>query len=227
MMKALTLILILSATIIAQTYKAVNLKGEVKSQSVTEEGWIELEEGTLLSGNEIVLTGSNSSVELVNEDFRFRLNGNSAVSVASIKEMSLDELLLALAMEDLINAPKKIEDGHSDNTAVYGTENNSENFPDLESGPFGIKRLNGALQLASSGFTESAVVFAKETYRKYPDTKTIPRYRIYIANVLHQKGLYAEALREYKEIAELDLNKEQRSDVESFIGEINKILLSD
>ena len=44
--------------------------------------------------------------------------------------------------------------------------------PEVKTDDFGIKRLNGAMQLAKNGFKESSVVFAKETYRKYPDYKT-------------------------------------------------------
>jgi hypothetical protein len=164
-------------------------------------------------------------VQLVSDDFNFKLNEKSAVSTGSIKKISLDELLLALAMEDLLNAPKKNGNGTSQSTAVYG-EDDSDDFPDLNSGTFGIKRLNGAMQLANSGLTESAVIFAKETYRKYPDTKTIPSYRIYFANLLYEKSLYEEALVEFKEIAKLDLSDIQREKVNSSLESIKKVLMS-
>lgn len=221
----LILFFIVSGSTLAQSYKAVNVKGEVKFQSGTDESWVKVDEGTLLNNDAVVATGSNSSLQIINDDFNFNLKQKSAVSIGSIKRMSLDELLLALAMEDLINAPKRNGSGTSESTAVYG-EDYSEEFPDLNSGPFGIKRLNGAMQLAASGFTESALVFAKETYRKYPDTKSIPSYRIYFANALFDKSLYEEALKEYKEILNLSLSETQRRSVESSIEEINKLLLS-
>jgi hypothetical protein len=222
----LIIFFIVSTSMLPQTYKAVNVKGEVKFQSGTDESWVNVNEGTLLNNDAVVATGSNSSVQLVSDDINFNLKQKSAVSTGSIKKMSLDELLLALAMEDLINAPKKNDNGTSESTAVYG-EDNSEEFPDLNSGPFGIKRLNGAMQLVSNGLTESALVFAKETYRKYPDTKSIPSYRIYFANALFEKSLYEEALKEYKEILNLSLSEAQRGSVESLIEDINKVLLSD
>lgn len=225
-MKTIIFLIIASTIALAQTYKALDVKGEVKFQSGTEESWVKVEEGTLLKNDAVVATGSNSSVQLVSDDFNFNLKQKSAVSIGSIKKMSLDELLLALAMEDLINAPKKNGNGSSDNTAVYGTENNRDDFPELNSGPFGIKRLNGAMQLAKSGLTESAVIFAKETYRKYPDTKSIPSYRIYFANVLYEKSLYEEALVEFKEITKLDLDENQRNEVNALLEDIKKVLMS-
>lgn len=223
--KTLIIFLMMSTIVLAQTFKAVNVKGEVKFQSGTEESWIGIKDGAVLNNDVVVATGSNSSVQLVSDDFNFKLNEKSAVSIGSIKKMSLDELLLALAMEDLINAPKKNGNGTSESTAVYG-EDESEDFPDLNSGPFGIKRLNGAMQLAESGLTESAVVFAKETFRKYPDTKSIPSYRVYFANLLYEKGLYEEALEEFNDLIKLDLNENQQKDVNSALEDIKKILLS-
>jgi hypothetical protein len=88
-------------------------------------------------------------------------------------------------------------------------------------------RLNGAEQLANSGLKESSVVFAKETYRKYPDTKQIPQYRIFFADILYEKGMYEEALGEYFEIEKLELTKEEKTKVESHVNAINKILLND
>ncbi|MBT8382693.1 MAG: hypothetical protein KJO59_10080, partial [Ignavibacteria bacterium] len=127
-MKTLVIIFMMSTIILSQTYKAVNIKGEVKSQSGTEEIWKSVTEGSILKNDEVLVTGRKSSVQLVNNDFTFYLKEKSAVSISSIKRMSLDELLLALAMEDLINAPKKNGNGHSESTAVYG-EDDSEDFP--------------------------------------------------------------------------------------------------
>jgi hypothetical protein len=82
------------------------------------------------------------------------------------------------------------------------------------------------MQLAENGLMESLVVFSKEIYRKYPETKQIPSYRIFFADVLYEKGLYEEALGEYLDIQKLDLNEEQSLNVETRINHINKILLN-
>lgn len=91
---------------------------------------------------------------------------------------------------------------------------------------FGIKRLNGAMQLAKSGLKESSVVFAKETYRKYPDSKKIPSYRIFLADILYEKGLYEEALGEYFEIQQCDLTDVESREISSSVESIKRILLS-
>ena len=224
--KIFLIILLLAPTLLAQEFRAADVKGDVKYRSGTSEVWVEVKEGAVLRTDDFVITGSKSSVQIKGSGSIINLAEFSAVSVASIKTMSTDDLLLALAMEDMINAPKPNGKNNSSSTAVYGNKEGQGNNSEMKSDDFGIKRLNGAMQLAKNGFKESSVVFAKETYRKYPESKQIPSYRIYFADILYEKGLYEEALREYQDIAKLDLSKEEKFKVESQTQSINKILLN-
>jgi len=225
-MKIFIIALLLIPSIIAQEFKAADVEGDVKYRSGTSEEWVEVKEGAALRSDDFVITGAKSSVLIKGSKNIINLEEFTAVSISSIKTMSTDDLLLALAMEDMINAPKPNGKNNSSNTAVYGNKEGQSKNPELKADDFGIKRLNGAVQLAKSGFKESSVVFAKETYRKYPDSKQIPSYRIYFADILYEKGLYEEALGDYLDIAKLDLSKEEKSKVESQTQSINKILLN-
>ncbi|OGU67635.1 MAG: hypothetical protein A2W30_01020 [Ignavibacteria bacterium RBG_16_36_9] len=225
-MKIFIIALLLIPSIIAQEFKAADVEGDVKYRSGTSEEWVEVKEGAALRSDDFVITGAKSSVQIKGSGNIINLEEFTAVSISSIKTMSTDDLLLALAMEDMINAPKPNGKNNSSNTAVYGNKEGQSKNPELKADDFGIKRLNGAVQLAKSGFKESSVVFAKETYRKYPDSKQIPSYRIYFADILYEKGLYEEALGDYLDIAKLDLSKEEKSKVESQTQSINKILLN-
>jgi hypothetical protein len=224
--KTFLILLLLVPSLIAQDFITTNVKGNVKYRSGTSEVWLEVREGTVLHSNDFVITGSKSSIQIKGSENIINLAEYSAVSIASIKTMSTDELLLALAMEDMINAPKPNGKNNSSNTAVYGNKEGQNKNPEMKPDDFGIKRLNGAMQIAKNGYKESSVVFAKETYRKYPDSKQIPSYRIFFADILYEKGLYEEALGEYLDIAKLELNKEEKSKVESQTQSINKILLN-
>jgi len=209
----------------AQTFTVEKVSGDVKYQNGSSETWLTLKVGTALKDDAVISTGKNSSVLLKGNDVNFNLNESSAVSVSSIKKMNIDELLLALAMEDMMNAPKEIKKS-SDNTAVYGTKE-GESTLQIITDDFGIKRLNGAVQLAENSLEKSAVVAAKETYRKYPDTKKLPSYRIYFANILNDKGLYEEALDEYVDIQNLKLTDEERTEINTKTESIKMKLLSE
>jgi len=226
-MKKFVLFLILSSGFLfAQEYTVSKVSGDVKFQSGGDESWVNLKEGKTIEQDAVISTGKNSYVTLKGKILHFTLNASSAISVSSIKEMSTDELLLALAMEDMINAPKNNGNGKSGNTAVYGTDEGNRDELDLLPGDFGIKRLNGAMQLAENDMKESSVVVAKETFRKYPDTKLLSSYRIFFADILFDKGLYNEAFEEFSEIAELELNNEEKLKVDEKTETIKKILLN-
>jgi hypothetical protein len=224
-MKTLLMILTIAGVLSAQTFRVEKVSGDVKYQNGSSETWSALENGTILKDDAVISTGTNSSVLLKGDNVNFNLNESSVVSLSNIKKMNIDELLLALAMEDMINAPKEIKKS-SDNTAVYGTKEGESNLQ-IITDDFGIKRLNGAVQLAESNLEESAVVAAKETYRKYPDTKNLPSYRIYFANILNDKGLYVEALDEYVDIQKLELSDKERKEVNEKTESIKMKLLSE
>ena len=224
-MKILLIILMFAGGLSAQTFTVEKVSGDVKYQNGSSETWLTLKVGTALKDDAVISTGKNSSVLLKGNDVNFNLNESSAVAVSNIKKMNIDELLLALAMEDMMNAPKEIRNS-SDNTAVYGTKE-GESTLQIITDDFGIKRLNGAVQLAENSLEESAVVAAKETYRKYPDTKKLPAYRIYFANILNDKGLYEEALDEYVDIQNLKLTDEERTEINTKTESIKMKLLSE
>jgi len=226
-MKKLILFLILSTGFMfAQEYTVTKINGDVKHLSGGNENWVELKTGETIEQDAVISTGNNSSITLKGNNQHFTLIESSAISVSSIKEMSTDELLLALAMEDIINAPNNNGNGKSGNTAVYGTDESSKDKLEMAAGEFGIKRLNGAMQLAASDMKESAVVVARETFRKYPDTKSLSSYRIFFAEILFEKGLYNEAFEEFNEIAELELSDKEKLKVDEKTETIKKILLS-
>jgi hypothetical protein len=225
-MKKLILLVLFTGSLFAQGFKVKEVSGEVKYQNGNNENWTVLQEGSKVNDDAIIITSDNSFVGLEGKDVSFKLNESSAVSVSSIKKMNIDDLLLALAMEDMMNAPKEIEK-NSDNTAVYGTEQVQENSLLIKSDNFGIKRLNGAVQLAKSDLKESAVVAARETYRKYPETKSISSYRIYFSDILYEKGLYEEALDEYLDIQKLQLTENDRTVVNEKVESIQMKLLGE
>jgi len=226
-MKKTILILLLSAGLMfAQDYTVTKVNGNVNYLSGGNENWVELKKGETIERDAVISTGNNSSITLKSNNLHFTLNESSAISVSSIKEMSTDELLLALAMEDMINVPQNNGNGKSGNTAVYGTDESNRDDLNLFSGEFGIKRLNGAIRLAESDMKESALVVAKETFRKYPDTKLLSSNRIFFADILFEKGLYNEAYEEFIEITELKLDDEEKLRVDEKTETIKKILLN-
>ena len=220
----LLLVLINTAISFSQTYIVEKVSGNVKLLNA-EDKWINIKEGINLTDNSLIVTEKNSSVKISAEGVTITFNELSAVQTSNIKKMTINELLLALAMEDIICAPRKKENNNGKTTAVYGTKEAAVEKGIL-SDEFGIKRINGAVQLAENGFKESAVVAAKEIFRKYPATKKKAGYRIYFANLLYDFGLYEEAYNDFNSIKELTLSEEEKEEVEKKISLINTKLVN-
>lgn len=226
MKKYLFAILIFATITYSQTFQVEKVNGNVKILSGNNNDWQQLKPKMLLNENDVISTDKNSMLLIKSDEISFTLKESSAITVANIKKMSLDELVLALAMEDVMNVPRKKGNEKSDNTGVYGNKINDETLTTLKSNDFGVKRLNGAKQLAENGLKESAIVATKEVYRKYPDTKKDAVTRIYFADLIFGSGLYEEAYDEYSEIKTLILTTDQKNYVDDKTEQINKKLIN-
>lgn len=222
-MKTIIIILLTVISLFGQNYKVEKVNGNIKVQISGSEEWKEVKTGNLLNSNSLLFADENSSIQISNEKGFFTLKGSSALVTGSIKEISLEELLLALAMEELLNSPKKKDKNNSQTTAVYGTNQKNKNL-DINSGDFGFIRLNGAKQLSESGYKESALLTAKEIFRKYPSTNLIAKERIYFANILLELELFEDAYIDFENILKLKINENEEKEVNDKIEFIKKKL---
>lgn len=213
-------------TLYGQTFTIEPVKGTIKILTTQDKTWRVLKSDETVPANTIISTELNSSAKIKGQNLIFTLGEYSALNVSSIKRISMSDLIMALALDEVLNAPRENGNNKSDNTSVYGDKISPETISVIESNSFGKKRLNGAKQLAAEGYAESALITANDVFRKYPDTKNNPSDRIYFADILFEKGLYEEALKQYNEINKLKLTKEQQLYVDNKIGTINKLLLN-
>lgn len=223
MKKVIAILILLSSIVLPQKFKVEKISGTVRALTTDSENWIELKTGNEIPPNAIVSVEKNSLVKISGSEVSVTLTENSAITLSNLKKMSMEDLVLAIAMENILNAPRNNGKNKSQSTAVYG-KNEFEKNPVVSNQEFGIKRLNGAKQLAENGLKESAVIAAKEVYRKYPSTKSLSDYRIFFAEILYEKKLYEEALDEYNDIQTLSLSESQKEKVNQRIEEIKKKL---
>ena len=225
MKKILLILFVITANIIAQDYTVEKISGNVQALIGTSENWVKVSAGQKLKGTDLISTGEKSFIQLSGNGNKFVLQSNSALGLSSIKKMTLNELLLALAMEEIQNVPKTKSNQFTRNTAVYGSEVSTIKPAPVQVSDIGIKKINGAKQLAQDGFKESAILVAKETFRKYPDTKKQIQDRIYFADLMIRMNLNNEAEQELKQISSLSLNSDEKKEVDEKIEQIKKINL--
>lgn len=224
MKKIMIMTAILACSLFAQSYKIEKVQGTVKALIGNSEQWVDVKEGTMVSSSTVLMTDKNALIVLSGRGIKFTLKPSAALSVNSLKRMTIDELLLALAMEEILSTPAKKKDDKSINTAIYGTNESGTKTAAVPTNLLGDLKLNGARQLAENGFKETAILTAKETYRKYPDTQKNILTRIYFAEQMMQLSLFDEALTEYSQIQNLPLNDPQTKEVHEKLDFLKKKL---
>lgn len=215
------LIFVALITTMGQEFTVEKISGTVKVLKDSSEEWQQVKITDKLSIKDLVLTENKSFVQLSNNDQKFLLKGNAAIGLVHIKQVSKNDLVLALALDEIRNVPKIKRNSLAKNTAVYGTDNSAKPTSKMGGDLFGTKKINGAKLLCEAGYMESSVIAAKEVFRNYPSIASNFNYRIYFVNVLDQLELYQEALSEITRIQKLDLTDEQKYKVKKQNEEIS------
>lgn len=226
MTKVILIIILFNLSLCAQQFTVEKVSGSVLTLKGTEEKTIPVKRGDKLDGTDLLITDNNSFVQLNNSGNIFLLKSNSALGLSNIKKISINDLLLRLAVEDIKNIPKGKKNSNGRTTAVYGSEIGESPPVVITKDQLGVKKLNGAKQLSEEGYKKSAIVVARETFRKHPNTKNMVEYRIYFASQLYSLKLYEEAAEEFNKIQKLDLSEKQKAEITEKLKEINLKLAS-
>lgn len=221
-MKTLLLVLLLAVAGFGESYKVEKVTGEVKVLTDNKGTWSEVKEGMTLSGSSVLMTGNGGSITIFHDGVKFTLRPVAALAVSAVKHLTIDELLLTLAMEEVLNAPRNNKNGNVKSLAVYGAQAATNDAGTTSQ--LGQLRINGAMQLAESGFEESAIATAKEVMRKYPETKSNTKNRLYFAGLMYKLSLVNEAYSEYNDISKMTLTETEKGLVTGRLSELKKKL---
>lgn len=202
------IMMIFTLPLTAQVFEVEKVRGDVRVLGASEEAWKPVKPGMELKGTDLIATGENSSVYLKSGGSGFVLEDNSALGINNIKKMTLNELLLALAADEIKNIRPAKSGGKTRNTAVYGEKIDNRKLETHinDSVLLGIKKLNGAKQLVKNGYKESAILLAKETYRKYPATRERISDRLFFVEMMIEMNLLNEAAEEINDIAKYKID---------------------
>ncbi len=222
-MKKIIILLFMLVTIVtAQNFTVEKVKGDVKILKGTSEKWEPVKKGDVLSGEDVLLTERNAYILLNKDNKRFELKGDAAIGLNHIRQVSINDLILALALDEIRNVPKiKKSNSSSRNTAVYGSKGNINKEIAIDENVLGPKKLNGAKILNENGYSESSVIVAKEVFRNYPKISMNFSDRLYFADVLNKLELYQEAAAEYNKIKNLALTDKEKELIASRIEAVN------
>ena len=221
MKKIIVLLFVFVTIITAQNFTVEKIKGDVKILKGTSEKWEPVKKGEVLSGEDVLLTEKNAYILLNKDNKRFELKGDAAIGLNHIRQVSINDLILALALDEIRNVPKIKKSNTSRNTAVYGSKGNENKEIAIDENVLGPKKLNGAKILNENGYSESSVIVAKEVFRNYPKVSMNFSDRLYFADVLNKLELYQEAAAEYNKLKNLALTDKEKETIAARIEAVN------
>ena len=221
MKKIIVLLFVFVTIIAAQNFTVEKIKGDVKILKGTSEKWEPVKKGEILSGEDVLLTEKNAYILLNKDNKRFELKGDAAIGLNHIRQVSINDLILALALDEIRNVPKIKKSNTSRNTAVYGSKGNENKEIAIDENVLGPKKLNGAKILNENGYSESSVIVAKEVFRNYPKVSMNFSDRLYFADVLNKLELYQEAAAEYNKLKNLALTDKEKETIAARIEAVN------
>lgn len=217
--------MLFTLTTLAQEFKVVRKFGEVKVLKSTSEKWENVKKGEILESTDLLLTNDNSLVEIIIGKEKLLVKSDAAIGLNHIKKVSINDLILALTLDEIRNVPKIKSKSNSKSTAVYGSNSAVEKSEILKEDELGRKKLNGAKILSESGYIESSIIVAKEVFRKHKIIANNFDDRMYFAGLLNKLELYQEAASEYSRIDKFDLEISEKQILNKKKIEVSKKLM--
>jgi hypothetical protein len=156
-----------------------SMSGSVTVRYGVSEEWEPVRPGTVLRPEDSIRTGKNSTVILTRGDgMRYWIPSETLLDGSDFRHINLNELLLLLAMEDMLSVPDRLEGDRpvSRTTVLHGESRNRDVAQSNTGGVEEIinQRMNGVRYLFDQNYTASAILKIRETLRLYPHG----RYRV-------------------------------------------------
>ena len=107
-MKKIFIILTLVVhSLTAQEFVVNKVSGEAKYLRGMSEKWERINEGDVLQSEDLILTERSSLLQLKRGSGIFVLKGDAAIGLNHVREVSLNDLILALTLDEIRNVPSE------------------------------------------------------------------------------------------------------------------------
>lgn len=217
------MILILFAwPLLANTITIKAIKGTVEVRKGVSEDWKKVSVGDVLKPEDTMRTGKKSSATIMVDQRRIIIPELSMVDVSDFRDMSVEDFLLKLAMQNILAVPDR-DDDHlfiPSTTVLHGSSKSTRADADEQTLDAGDLQLHGARVLYDNAFYATSILKTKETLRLYPESKSNVEARLTMAASFEKMNLYNDALSEYSSVAAESLPAPYQKRVEASIQRI-------
>jgi hypothetical protein len=173
--------------------------GTVEFRRGAAKGWTKIKPGDKLKPEDTMRTGKGARAIVVVGNREIAIPEMVIVELSDFRELSQDEFLLRLAMEDVLRVPPRQQDTLliPSTTILYGTEVAKSSALGAVPYELGELRLRGVRILFENKFYATSILRTKEVLRTFTDMRPGHAARFQMAQAFEKMNLYHEALREY------------------------------
>jgi hypothetical protein len=203
----LILICLFTVPALAKDFTVKAVKGIVEVRRGVSEEWRKVKVGDLLKPEDSMRTGENSSATVEIETSRMVVPPMTIIDFSDLRQLSREDFLLQLAMENILAVPPRDRDEIEipSATVLHGANREKERAPVYSDETVGRMQLQGAKVLFDNAYYATSILKAKATLRSYPDLRSDFDARITVALAFEKLKLDNEAITEYSLLGKEDL----------------------
>jgi hypothetical protein len=196
--------------------KIIAVSGAVSVRHGVQEEWTRVAAGDILKPEDsIELRKKSTATILIDEKIKMTIPESVIIDLADIRNLTQEELLLKLAMEQVRSIPPKKDENEliiPRTTTVHGDKRSNVPSTNIEKEEIGQMQLNGTKVLYDHGYYATCVLKIKEIFRLHPELSKIIAMHFMVAIAFEKMNLTGEALNEY-----INLKNEQLTDAQRLI----------
>lgn len=218
--------LLLSQCVAVATIRVGALSGSAAVRHGVSETWTALAPGDTLRQEDAIRTGTGSSISIsLDRETRIAVPENVLLEVSDLRQMTQEELLLKLAMNDIRSIPAPKGNDNMDlprTTTLHGSNRGEKGGQAASGGTDAGRELNGAKFLYDEGYYATSVLRSKAVFQRDPVLAGDINARFRVAGAFERIGLTLEALNEYREMEKLSLDGNMKKVVQDKITTLRK-----
>lgn len=183
------------------------VKGTVEVRRGVAEEWRTVKVGDLLKPEDSMRTGPRSSATIEADKKKLTVPEMTILDISDVRQLSQEDFLLKLAMENILAVPPREKDELSipSATVLHGKDMTKTDQPVFPEAKIGEMELKGARVLYDNSYYATAVLKSKETLRTRPELKLNLDARLMIASAFEKMRLTKEAITEYSLLSKENL----------------------
>lgn len=213
---------IIALPLLANTITVKSVKGTIEVRRGVSEEWKKVSVGDVLKPEDTMRTGEKSSATIVVDAKRLTVPELTMVDLADFRDMSMEDFLLKLAMQNILAVPDRDDDTIviPTTTVLHGSSKSTRPDPVEIPSDAGKLQLRGVKVLFDNSFYATSILKTKETLRLYPELKSNIEARLTMAAAFEKMNLYNDALAEYSALSTENLPEPYAQKVEKSIQRI-------